>query len=95
MTGSQKFPLMQALSESLAGRCAVLDLDTLASSEILAAFPGESLLPEEILWRGGFPELWRNREVELRLFYSSYVATYLEIRRDPPMKPLVGQTKKH
>ncbi len=91
MTGSQKFPLMQALSESLAGRCAVLDLDTLASSEILAAFPGASLLPEEILWRGGFPELWRDREVEPRLFYSSYVATYLE--RDVRLALRVGSLR--
>src|SRR6185436_6506598 len=58
MTGSQKFSLMHALSESLAGRCAVLELDTLASTEILAAIPEEGLLGEEILWRGGFPELW-------------------------------------
>jgi predicted AAA+ superfamily ATPase len=78
MTGSQKFALMHALSESLAGRCAVLELDTLASAEILAAFPGEAVLPEEILWRGGYPELWRDREVEPRLFYASYTATYLE-----------------
>src|SRR4051794_35648846 len=91
MTGSQKFPLMQALSESLAGRCAVLELDTLASSEILAVLPGESLLPEEILWRGGFPELWRDREVEPRLFYSSYVATYLE--RDVRLALRVGSLR--
>lgn len=39
MTGSQKFSLMRALSESLAGRCAVLELDSLASAEILAALP--------------------------------------------------------
>jgi predicted AAA+ superfamily ATPase len=91
MTGSRKFPLMQALSESLAGRCAVLELDTLASSEVLAAFPREPLLPEEILWRGGFPELWRDREVEPRLFYSSYVATYLE--RDVRLALRVGSLR--
>jgi predicted AAA+ superfamily ATPase len=91
MTGSQKFPLIQALSESLAGRCAVLELDTLASSEILAASPGEALLPEEVLWRGGFPELWRDREIEPRLFYSSYVATYLE--RDVRLALRVGSLR--
>jgi predicted AAA+ superfamily ATPase len=91
MTGSQKFALMHALSESLAGRCAVLELDTLASTEIVAAFPGEAILPEEVLWRGGFPELWRDREVEPRLFYSSYVATYLE--RDVRMALRVGSLR--
>jgi len=91
MTGSQKFPLMQALSESLAGRCAVLELDTLASTEILAAVPAEPRLTEEILWRGGFPELWRDREIEPRLFYSSYVATYLE--RDVRLALRVGSLR--
>lgn len=91
MTGSQKFSLMHALSESLAGRCAVLELDTLASTEILAAFPDETILPEEILWRGGFPELWRDREVEPRLFYSSYTATYLE--RDVRLALRVGSLR--
>lgn len=91
MTGSQKFSLMHALSESLAGRCAVLELDTLASTEIVAAFPDEAILPEQILWRGGFPELWRDREIESRLFYSSYVATYLE--RDVRLSLRVGSLR--
>ena len=91
MTGSQKFSLMHALSESLAGRCAVLELDTLASTEIVAAFPEEAILPAEILWRGGFPELWRDREIESRLFYSSYVATYLE--RDVRLTLRIGSLR--
>lgn len=91
MTGSQKFPLRQALSESLAGRCAVLELDTLASLEILAARPEETPLPDEVLWRGGFPELWRDRDIEPRLFYSSYVATYLE--RDVRLALRVGSLR--
>jgi predicted AAA+ superfamily ATPase len=89
MTGSQRFPLMHA--ESLAGRCAVLELDTLASTEILHAFPGEAIAPEEILWRGGYPELWRDREVEPRLFYSSFGATYLE--RDVRLALRVGSLR--
>src|SRR5579864_3375068 len=91
MTGSQKFSLMTSLSESLAGRCAVLELDTLASVEIRAAFSGETIPVEEILWRGGFPELWRDREVEPRLFYSSFVATYLE--RDVRLALRVGSLR--
>lgn len=91
MTGSQKFSLMQALSESLAGRCAVLELDTLSSTEITSAFPEEPMFPEEILFRGGFPELWRDREVEPRLFYSSYTATYLE--RDVRLALRVGNLR--
>ena len=77
MTGSQKLALMQWVSESLAGRAVVLELDTLSSTEILAARPrGPSA--GELLWRGGFPELWRDRKLPARDFFGSYVATYLE-----------------
>jgi predicted AAA+ superfamily ATPase len=31
-----------------------------------------------LIWRGGFPELYRNPEADPREFYGSYVATYLE-----------------
>ncbi len=77
MTGSHRLALMESVSESLAGRCAVLDLDTLSSVEILAARLRRPTTLE-LLWRGGFPELWRDRDLPSREFYSSYVATYLE-----------------
>jgi predicted AAA+ superfamily ATPase len=75
LTGSQKFPLMRAASESLAGRVQIVELETLAADEALSA--GALALPE-LLWRGGFPELHARRELEPELFYRSYVATYLE-----------------
>jgi predicted AAA+ superfamily ATPase len=77
MTGSQKLPLMRAVSESLAGRCAVLELETLSSAEILGARLRTPSVTE-LLWRGGFPELWRDRDLPAREFFASYVATYLE-----------------
>lgn len=77
MTGSQKFPLMRALSESMAGRVAILELDTLSASEI---YPGRATRETylDLIWRGGFPELHRDKEINARIFYASYVATYLE-----------------
>src|SRR5262249_32810708 len=78
MTGSQKFTLMQSLSESLAGRCAILELDTLSSREIVEAPELQGRSVEYVLWRGGFPELYRNPDLEARVFYSSYLATNLE-----------------
>jgi hypothetical protein len=77
MTGSQKFALMKSISESLAGRCAILELDTLSSVEVLGSRVRRPTTTE-LLWRGGFPELWRNRKMPAREFYASYVATYLE-----------------
>jgi predicted AAA+ superfamily ATPase len=78
MTGSQKFALMQSVSESLAGRCAILELDTLAPVELIDTNPVNYPTAEEMMWRGGYPELWRVPDMPARDFYSSYFATYLE-----------------
>jgi hypothetical protein len=74
LTGSQAFHLMQGVSESLAGRCGVLNLHTLGRSELAAA----GLLASETaaVFRGGYPELYTGTEAEL--WFPSYVATYLE-----------------
>ena len=81
LTGSQKFELMKNLSESLAGRTAVLELEGLDWDEYKNApcFSAEN--PAEFgtfLFRGGFPELTREPEMPLDIFFSSYLATYLE-----------------
>lgn len=76
LTGSQRFPLMRAVSDSLAGRADVLELDTLSWSEVRVARP--HLTVEEFLVRGGFPELHEKPDLDAAGFYRSYVATYLE-----------------
>ncbi len=43
LTGSQTFPLMRGITETLAGRIAVLHLDPLSSAEASGALPRESL----------------------------------------------------
>ena len=76
LTGSQRFTLMKGVSDSLAGRVDVMELETLSRSEIRRSGI-EIDLPSGIV-RGGFPELHANPEVDPVTFYSSYVATYLE-----------------
>jgi predicted AAA+ superfamily ATPase len=76
LTGSQKFTLMRSVSESLAGRADILELETLSISEIRAALPDTKL--EEAIVRGGFPELYANPEIDTTAYYNSYLATYLE-----------------
>ncbi len=76
LTGSQKFALMKNVSESLAGRVDVVELETLSYAEILAALPQTSV--ETAIVRGGFPELYANPNIDLAAFYNSYLATYLE-----------------
>lgn len=67
LTGSQDFSLMRGVSESMAGRAAVLQLAPLSYRE----------LGRWDLLRGGFPEVWL-RPGARRLWLSSYVQTYLE-----------------
>ena len=67
LTGSQDAPLMRGVTESMAGRAALLELWPLATRETSKV----SLL------RGGFPEaLARPRSASL--WYRSYIQTYLE-----------------
>ena len=76
LTGSQKFTLMKNISESLAGRADILELETLSFSETRAALPATTV--ETAIVRGGFPELAANPEIDHLAFYNSYLATYLE-----------------
>ncbi len=78
LTGSQKFTLMKGISESLAGRAVILEMDTLSSAEILGTPETASIDTATFLWRGGFPALYKDPTLRTQDFYSSYVATYLE-----------------
>lgn len=76
ITGSQAFNLMFGVSESLAGRAAVLSLPTLS---LVEATTNPSLADTDaFLWRGGYPELTARPDLSRDLWMSSYVATYLE-----------------
>jgi predicted AAA+ superfamily ATPase len=80
LTGSQSFSLMNKISESLAGRCAILELESLCAQEIAA---GRNLEPDyhlllRLLSRGTFPELWRDMDIPHEVFYQSYLRTYFE-----------------
>lgn len=76
LTGSQKFTLMKGVSESLAGRADIVELETLSWSELEAASLGIALV--DAIPRGGFPELHAHPGIDASDFYASYLATYLE-----------------
>jgi predicted AAA+ superfamily ATPase len=71
LTGSQHFSLMQGVSETLAGRIAVLDLLPLA----LAEHRPERLA--EAVWVGGYPDP-ALRPAARDLWMTSYLRTYVE-----------------
>ena len=76
LTGSQNFLLMQGVSNSLAGRCGVLNMQNLAFSELRRTFP--SIDAEEYLFKGGFPELYSMPKIDPELWFAAYLSTYLE-----------------
>jgi predicted AAA+ superfamily ATPase len=75
LTGSQKFTLMRSISESLAGRCGVCELETLGLKEIRQH---RELPLEQVIVLGGYPELHARSDLQRDDFYSGYLATYLE-----------------
>jgi predicted AAA+ superfamily ATPase len=59
LSGSQSFPMMQAVSESLAGRAAVVPFLGLSAEEWSACTPLASRSTyADLLWRGSYPGLW-------------------------------------
>ncbi len=76
LTGSQNFLLMQGVSESLAGRCAVMNMLNLSLSEYRQTEPDYSYT--DFLLRGGFPELYARPDLDSHFWYSGYLSTYLE-----------------
>ncbi len=93
ITGSQNLMLMRRVTESLAGRSAILRLLPLSYSELdhnpLSRLPWERgrvaqkrEVPIQDLWkqflRGGYPELAVEPTRSQALWFSSYVQTYLE-----------------
>ncbi|MBN2657225.1 MAG: ATP-binding protein [Spirochaetales bacterium] len=76
LTGSQKFVLMEAARESLAGRIGLIELETLSSEELSSDFPEKE--SKNLLWQGGFPELWANGNINISSYLGDYITTYLE-----------------
>jgi len=93
LTGSQRFPLMNGVSESLAGRIGIFELPGLSQSEV-AGEPNVPFTPDRTfpaaerrfgtaelfrrIWQGCYPEVMGASPQERDFFYSSYVNTYLE-----------------
>lgn len=76
VTGSQNFALNEAISQSLAGRIALLTLLPLSIAELKKA----ALLPSHIdqaLFKGSYPRIYADN-IEPLDWYRSYIGTYIE-----------------
>ncbi len=76
LTGSQNLSLLESVSQSLAGRSAVLHLLPLARSEVVRFEHHPESLDETIL-SGGYPRIF-DKELDPSDWLSAYVATYVE-----------------
>jgi predicted AAA+ superfamily ATPase len=76
LTGSQNFLLNEKISQSLAGRVAILTLLPLSIDELKRA----SLLPkkvESIMFFGGYPRIFDEKISPIK-WYPNYIRTYIE-----------------
>lgn len=94
LTGSQNLLLSENVTESLAGRAAILRLLPLSRREAVGKplspliwqgggfEEGVAYVSREQLWqdflRGGYPELTAGKERDISLWHGSYIQTYLE-----------------
>jgi uncharacterized protein len=94
LTGSQHFPLMRSVAESLAGRVGLVELSGLSQAEEFGSGSDLPFRPDRVsaspaewgssldvfrrLVRGTFPRLAHADAPPWESFYGSYVQTYLE-----------------
>lgn len=94
LTGSQMFNLMKNVTESLAGRAAILNLQGLSQAEKMDKADTPPFLPSFELktnaaaislvtvyadiWKGSYPKLIASEKMDWDMFYNSYVSTYIE-----------------
>lgn len=75
-TGLQNYQLHEKITQSLAGRVALLRLLPLSLNELRLTQSTAGHI-ENLMQKGFYPALWKQRS-NVSLFYSSYVNTYLE-----------------
>ncbi len=84
LTGSQQFSMMKGISETLAGRIALMNLYPMSYSELISNdhFFKETKSTESFFnyacLNGLYPELCSNKKIDSRTWFSSYIQTYLE-----------------
>lgn len=93
LTGSQNFLLLDKISQSLAGRCAIHHLLPFSNLELIGAAPFEfedigaltrgyrknKTNPElfKTLWTGGYPRIY-DKNIPAQQWLANYIQTYIE-----------------
>lgn len=91
LTGSQQFHLMKNASDSLAGRVGIINLNSFTYSEIIQNKNKKLFDPIDIrkspkidvndlykiIYKGGMPELYNNKNISQEIFFQGYIDTYI------------------
>ena len=92
LTGSQQFHLMKNVSESLAGRVGIVNLNSFTYAEINKNVQNKLLFEPlkltrapkinvnelfELIFKGGMPELYKNTNLNRNLYFQGYIDTYI------------------
>jgi predicted AAA+ superfamily ATPase len=75
LTGSNLILMDRAVKESLAGRASFFELNTLSVAEIKESI---TLSVLEILFRGGWPELYTQPDLSVKKYLDDYLSRYIE-----------------
>jgi predicted AAA+ superfamily ATPase len=75
VTGSSNFNLLEKITQSLAGRTAILTLLPLSIKELGKL--AEKILSDTLILRGGYPAVWANN-IPPKLLYGDYYSSYVE-----------------
>lgn len=76
LTGSNIILLSKNIRETLVGRARYFYLNTLSVSEIMQAFP--QITTGEIIFRGGWPELYTNSSLNTVAYLNDYISNYVQ-----------------
>lgn len=75
LTGSNNFLLMQKITQSLAGRTAILTLLPLSIAELPEV--SKAVSPFELIYKGFYPAVWAQK-VPAQDMYRQYFSTYIQ-----------------
>jgi predicted AAA+ superfamily ATPase len=75
LTGSNLILMDKAVKESLAGRASYFELNTLSFAEI-NHFASTPVL--DVIFRGGWPDLYTHPEISVKKYLDDYLSTYVE-----------------
>ena len=76
LSGSHQFELSQTISQSLAGRSAILRLLPFSLQEIQVVSP--NLTADELLYNGFYPRIYTLPSISPTRYYNSYLETYID-----------------